>query len=196
MRSADTACCIGVLFASGACVSKATPNDYVYLGCVADQDDSFYNPKQDRYQTGTPGLPSLLLMYSGRYMNVTTCASAAKRAGKRFFGFQQDTCRAGPSLISALRHSARPGVCKPQCARGYVCKFPLATALYVFKTGKGELWMVAAWVSRLSACVQWMRAVFKLLYAACRQAHKRCNVHLADNPCSALRCRFANAEAQ
>jgi hypothetical protein len=121
---------------------EATPNDYVYLGCLADQDDWYYNTKTYEYQAGAPGLPSLLLTLSGTYMNATTCATAAKRAGKRWFGLQQDTCRAGPSLINALRHSARPGVCKTQCRPDYVCrgggKDPLATSLYVLKSGKGE----------------------------------------------------------
>jgi hypothetical protein len=124
---------------------EATPGDYVYLGCVADQDDLVFNPKDGQLKPGTPGLPSLLLVMGSKYMAPTTCASAAKRAGKRFFGLQRHTCRAGPSLINALRHSARPGVCNTWCAPDFICRGggPLVTSLYAFKAGKGELSIAA-----------------------------------------------------
>lgn len=121
---------------------KATPNDYVYLGCVADKGDYIPPEWMEGYKVGNPGLPPLLLKSSNAYMTPTTCASASKRAGKRFFGLQRDSCRAGASLISALRNSARPGVCTTLCAPDYICrgggKDPLSTSLYVFKTGKGK----------------------------------------------------------
>jgi hypothetical protein len=135
------------LFASGGIdlAAPTGPNDYVYLGCVADQ----YERNQVDVNGGTPGLPSLLLHAGNNYMPVTTCASASKRAGKRFFGLQRSFCRAGTSLVSALRHSAKPGVCTALCAPDNICRggslgHAPATSLYVFKTGKGELQAAAA----------------------------------------------------
>jgi hypothetical protein len=124
----------------------ATPNDYVYLGCVADEEDVVY---YDEPKPGQPGLPSMLLtVYNEEYLNISACASAAKRVGKRFFGLQRDICRAGAGLINALRHSATPGACSTHCAPDYVCRGgsrdPLSTSLYVFKNGKGEPWFAVA----------------------------------------------------
>jgi hypothetical protein len=123
-----------------------TPNDYVYLGCLADQEDTIWDSKESKTVYGKPGLPSLLLrLYNEKNMDVTACASASKRAGKRFFGLQRDTCRAGISLINALRHTARPGMCDTLCGPDNICRGgsrqdPLvSTSLYVMKTGKGKL---------------------------------------------------------
>lgn len=131
--------------------AKATPGDYIYLGCVADQDDLVYDDQESRQKAGTPGLPSLLLTTRDMYVTPAGCASAAKRAGKRFFGLQRHTCRAGVSLIKALRHSARRGVCDTLCAPDNICrgggKFPLATSLYVSKAGKGEVFVGLAHVA-------------------------------------------------
>jgi hypothetical protein len=98
--------------------------------------------------SGRPGLPSLLLASEAGYMNVTTCAAASKRVGKRFFGLQRYDCRAGTSLINAVRHGEGGYRCNTLCAPDYVCrgggKDPIATSLYVLKNGKGELWVAAA----------------------------------------------------
>jgi hypothetical protein len=147
--------CFAVLCCLWCCIVEAISNDYVYLGCVADQDDVVFNPKEGRLKPGTPGLPSLLLTMPGTYMAPITCASAAKRTGKRFFGLQEDTCRAGPSLINALRHSARRGVCTTWCAPDLICRGGgktyqgVATSLHVFKNGKGELPVLTAMLPHL-----------------------------------------------
>jgi hypothetical protein len=99
-----------------------------------------------------PALESYLLttyasinMLDNTNIDLTACASAAKRAGKRFFGLKPFVCRGGSSLIRAVRHSARPGTCQPLCGNG-ACRAdggmgswdPPSTSLYVLKTGKGE----------------------------------------------------------
>jgi hypothetical protein len=125
-----------------------TPNDYVHLGCVADVDDG-----SDAFNYFPPPKPPALETYvltnqTPEGLNLTACASAAKRAGKRFFGLKPRVCRAGGSLISALRHSARAGRCQALCEPDGTCRSleeggrgswdPASTSLYVLKTGKGE----------------------------------------------------------
>jgi hypothetical protein len=116
-------------------------NAYVHLGCVADildgSDVSVYGVSSKQ-----PALESFLQKGYDR-VDPPTCASAAKRAGKRFFGLRYEACRAGSSLISALRHSARPGTCGNQCALDVPCfevgnGSPPSLSLYALKTGKGE----------------------------------------------------------
>jgi hypothetical protein len=139
MTTTEVACCCAVLLCLCCAIHlslPATPNDYVWLGCVADEGDE-----------GKPGLPSTVLGdYALNYIQPTACASAAKRAGKRFFGLQGGGCRAGTSLINALRHSSKRGKCTALCAPDYICRGggrnPLSTSLYVLKTGKGEPWAV------------------------------------------------------
>jgi hypothetical protein len=79
-------------------------------------------------------------------VDTTYCASAAKRAGKRFFGTKIGTfCMGGGSLIRALKASARKGVCDQPCAASDPPERKCgggwgnqAMSLYVLKTGKGE----------------------------------------------------------
>jgi hypothetical protein len=146
---------------AGCVVFPVTASDYVYLGCIADESDVTTGPHG--YAPGAPGLESLLLESRATPNgSPTKCASVAKQAGKRFFGLQGRSCRAGSSLIRALRHSDKPGQCTTLCAPDNICRGghasieqggPVATGLYVLKTGKGEcLCWYRGCVCRRSQC--------------------------------------------
>jgi hypothetical protein len=115
-------------------------DDYVYLGCVGNVPE---NPTQG--DAPAPALETPLV--SGTIpVDTTDCASAAKRAGKRFFGTSASSlCMAGSSLIRALKHTYKRAVCDQPCADtdlpGRRCGGGgdnYATSLYVLKSGKGE----------------------------------------------------------
>jgi hypothetical protein len=116
------------------------PNDYVFLVCVAD---IHYNPEY--VDPSAPALGTQLL-HGNLPVDTTHCASAAKRAGMKFFGPQFSTyCMGGNSLVRALRYTNRPAKCILTCAAsdlpGRTCGGhwdAIATSLYVLKSGKGE----------------------------------------------------------
>lgn len=135
------------------CKLPVGPNDYVHLGCVGDVVDKTVLPLYDWPRSQKLALESFLfpviVLPNDQPLNrPTDCASAAKRVGKRFFGLTPYSCRAGSSLISALRHSAKPALCDNLCddEGSFTCRedggggnydIP-STSLYVLKAAKGE----------------------------------------------------------
>jgi hypothetical protein len=106
---------------------------------VADEHYHFTHTK-------TPGLEAQLL-HGNNAVDTTYCASAARRAGKKFFGTKISTfCMGGNSLVRALRYSKKRAVCDQPCAASDLPEHKCgggwgsqSMSLYVRKTGKGAL---------------------------------------------------------